>query len=356
MKQYYTGKPGFQNSEPVAFDTGLRARLDKPEGYLASDDLVAAVNTAMTLGQPLLLNGEPGVGKSGLAHAVAHELNLGPVKKIVCKADMRSGDLFYSFDHIWKLYDNSSQGGGAQPDHAYITFHGLGAAIMRAAGADHKAAPLDGSEPGEQHRLDTLFPTLGLGKSVQSVVLIDEIDKASRDVPNDILDEIDKTEFSIPEMGVSISTEAHQKPLVIITSNSEKALPGPFLRRCIFYSIEYPSLPGETPKPSKGRKAYTMENIVLERVEGIHKDWALLQEGLLILKELRNLAQFQQPPSPAEFMNWLLYMKSKFGQDIHLASEPQEVIESLKILLKNETDRKAGQKKIKAWLDQQSDG
>ncbi len=345
MVTQYTGKPGRMAAAPVNFDTGLRDSLDNPAGYLPAPNLVTAVNAAMLLGQPLLLNGEPGTGKSGLAGAVAHELSLGPVLRVNCKADMRSVDLFYGFDHTRRLYDASA--GTASGAESYVSLQGLGAAIVRAAGADARAVPSRGTGAGA--RLGDLFPDMQLGAPQQSVVLIDEIDKASRDVPNDILVEIDAMRFDIAELGVTIAADTRRKPFVVITSNSEKALPAPFLRRCVFYTIPFPALPEEVSEAAPGRPAYTLENIVTERIKGLAGS-SLLAEGLQVFRLLRDPARFETRPSPAEFMNWLLYLREHHKDDFHLRSAPDLVRKSLVLLLKSERDRQIGDAEITKWL------
>ena len=253
MLNIYKGLKDPQATDPVEFDTSLRDGLDKAARYLPAPGLVDAVNLSMLLGQPLLLNGEPGTGKSGLAYAVSNELNLGDVYRVNCKTDMRSQDLFYSFDHMRRLRD--SHGTEASPAEAYVALTGLGAAIVRAAGADHRPELLRGG--GEERALSAIFPKMFDHPSVQSVVLIDEIDKAPRDVPNDLLFELDRFQFDIPELGIRIKADPSRRPMVVVTSNSEKALPAPFLRRCVFYTIPFPpfedDLPVSTDKPGAGR-------------------------------------------------------------------------------------------------------
>jgi MoxR-like ATPase len=346
MDPIYKGIPGHVAPGPVSFDTSLRSRLDDPKGYLPAPNLVTAVNAAMLLGQPLLLSGEPGTGKSGLALAVASELSLGPAVRVTCKSDMRSGDLFYVVDHIRRLND-ANAGEKAEPTEHYISLNGLGLAIVRAAGAEAMALPLRGS--GTPRRLGDLFPDLGLGAPQQSVVLIDEIDKAPRDVPNDILTEIDAMRFDLPELGLSIAAGTDRKPFVVITSNSEKALPAPFLRRCVFYAIPFPALPGEPQESTPGSPPYTLENIVAQRFDNIRGTW-LLQEGLEIFRLLRDQSRFETKPSPAEFMNWLLYMRKHHAADIHLRDHRDLVRKSLVILLKSERDRQTGASLVEAWF------
>ncbi len=339
----YTGIQGKKSAQPVSFDTSLRANLEKPEGYLPAPGLVTAVNAAILLGQPLLLNGEPGTGKSALAEAVAHELNLGEVQRVDCKADIRSIDLFYYFDHIRRLHEAND----GHPPEEYAKLQGLGAAIVRAAGGDAVTETIrQGVAP---RKLKDIFPDLALDAPAQSVVLIDEIDKASRDVPNDILVEIDKMRFDMPELGIRIEADKKHMPLVIITSNSEKSLPAPFLRRCIFYTIPFPALPHEKPETSPDGKPYTLEEIVISRISDLSGS-ALLKDGLDLFSNLRDNTRFEQRPSPAEFMNWLLYMRHHNDAEVHPRSVPDLVRGSVSVLLKSDRDRRTGLAVIENWL------
>ncbi|MFP3558672.1 MoxR family ATPase [Paraburkholderia sp. SIMBA_049] len=225
--------------------------IDHPEGYSASTELAEAVNTAVILGKPLLLTGRPGTGKSQLAERVAWEFNLAPVLRFEAQSMSESPDLFYRYDLVAQLGDVeitraklTYQGAGQTRDgnnpmpeeltaERFITFGPLGQAILRAAPA------------GNEDLLEVAFrdEAVGMFEPRPSVVLIDEIDKASRDFPNDLLNGIERLEFRIREMRdrpVSAPRDARLRPIVIITSNSERDLPDPFLRRCVYFHIEDP--------------------------------------------------------------------------------------------------------------------
>jgi MoxR-like ATPase len=182
--------------------------------YLPDDGLVEAVNLAILLERPLLIQGEPGCGKTRLAQAVAYELGW-PCKEWYVKSTSRSRDGLYVFDSIGRLRD------------AQLAAQGL-------------------QQEREKSRKPENYVTLGpLGTAFAAeqctVVLIDEIDKADVDFPNDLLLELDEQRFTIEETGRPIIAKA--RPLIVITSNDEKELPDAFLRRCLFYYIQFPSAP-----------------------------------------------------------------------------------------------------------------
>jgi MoxR-like ATPase len=176
--------------------------------YLADDALVNSVNTALAVERPLLVTGEPGTGKTMLAWSVAGELGMGDVLEFHTASDNRAADALYLVDNMRRFYDAQVPDPRAADIGNYIQWRALGTAI-RASG--------------------------------QRVVLIDEIDKAPRDFPNDLLDVIDQMEFDVPELGKSFRYQGPSKPIVIITSNIERQLPLPFLRRCVFHRIEFPN-------------------------------------------------------------------------------------------------------------------
>lgn len=207
-----------------------------PASYEASTELVEAVNTALILGRPLLVTGRPGTGKTELAERVAYELGLGAVQRFESQSLSEANELFYRFDYIQqmvmaKLVElQRAQPHQADPER-FITFGALGRAILHSAPeryADLLGRPADGAAPPPR----------------RSVVLIDEIDKTSRDFPNDLLNGIDRMRFEIRELanravqGAGRDSPLH--PVVVITSNSERDLPAPFLRRCVFVQIPDP--------------------------------------------------------------------------------------------------------------------
>lgn len=222
---------------------------DHPANYLANAELIDAVNTAIAISKPLLLTGNPGTGKSQLAERIAWEFNVGPVLRFEAQSLSEANDLFYRFDLVGhlaavRLYETALKDRGASqlaehlrskpketlPEN-FVKMGPLGEAILRSRPSDYQTL-FDAAFAPEQAA--TAIPR-------PSVVLIDEIDKASRDFPNDLLNGIERLEFAVRELGMPTMTVAQQlRPIVIITSNSERDLPPAFLRRCTFFHINDP--------------------------------------------------------------------------------------------------------------------
>ena len=186
--------------------------------YLPSDELVAAVNVALALGQPLLLTGEPGTGKTQLAFHIARRFKIDNPLVFNAQTSSSKKDLFYTYDALGHFRWAQKNDGDAAADieDRFIRYEALGEAIRLALGKD----------------------------GARSVVLIDEIDKAPRDLPNDLLSAIEELRFDVPEVPVKPKLEfvcpKHLRPVIIITSNSEKNLPEAFLRRVVYHHIEFP--------------------------------------------------------------------------------------------------------------------
>lgn len=222
--------------------------------YVASEQLLAAVNVAIALQKPLLIKGEPGPGKTMLAEAVAKSLG----KKLIIwniKSTTKAQDGLYMYDTIQRLYDGQFGENDVHDISQYIKLGKLGEAF-------------DSEE--------------------QVILLIDEIDKADLEFPNDLLWELDQMEFYIHETKRTV--KAKQRPIVIITSNAEKELPDAFLRRCIFHYIDFPD-------------KTLMEEIV--RVHFPNVDDALLKNAMDVFYEIRSFRDIRKKPSTSELIDWI---------------------------------------------------
>ena len=229
-------------------------RFEGTSGYIAGEELAAAVNTAVALERPLLVRGEPGTGKTLLAEAVAEALGMELLVWGV-KSTTRAQDGLYVYDTVQRLYDSQFGDGDPSEIARYIRLGRLGEAF---------ASP------------------------ERVVLVIDEIDKADLEFPNDLLWELDRMSFHIPETGRTVS--AVHRPVVIITSNAEKELPDAFLRRCVFHYIAFPG-------------AEEMEAIV--RVHHPHLDDALVGAAMEAFYVLRSFDGLQKRPTTSELIDWL---------------------------------------------------
>ena len=232
----------------------LENKFKGASNYVAAEDLMGAVNIAIALQKPLLVKGEPGTGKTMLAEAISDALG----KDLIIwniKSTTKAQDGLYVYDVVQRLYDSQFGNAGVDDIAKYIKLGKLGEAFQ----ADR-----------------------------QVVLLIDEIDKADLEFPNDLLWELDKMEFYIPETGETV--RAKSRPIVIITSNAEKELPSAFLRRCIFHYISFPD-------------QQQMEEIV--RVHFDHLDEDLLQQTLEAFYWIRGLDELEKKPSTSELVDWI---------------------------------------------------
>lgn len=222
--------------------------------YIASDELMNSVNIAIALQKPLLIKGEPGTGKTMLAQSIADSLGL---KLIIwnIKSTTKAQEGLYVYDTVQRLYDSQFGENDVSDIKKYIKLGKLGEAFV-------SPAPV--------------------------VLLIDEIDKADLEFPNDLLWELDQMSFYIPETKETI--KAKHRPIVIITSNAEKELPDAFLRRCIFHYIEFPD-PND------------MAEIVGVHFPNLEKK--LLQQALEAFYSLRSVPNIQKRPSTSELLDWL---------------------------------------------------
>lgn len=222
--------------------------------YVVSDELMHAVNVSIALQKPLLIKGEPGTGKTMLAESISQALN----KNLIIwniKSTTKGQDGLYLYDTVQRLYDSQFGEGNVADIKKYIKLGKLGEAFA---------------------------------SEEQVVLLIDEIDKADLEFPNDLLWELDKMEFYINETKETIRTK--HRPIVIITSNAEKELPDAFLRRCIFHYIEFPN-------------AEKMEEII--RVHYGDVEEKLLSQAMEAFYWIREMKEIQKKPSTSELLDWL---------------------------------------------------
>jgi len=257
--------------------------------YIASDDLSMAVNAAMALEKPLLIKGEPGTGKTMLAEQVAEAAGMELVQWHI-KSTTKAHQGLYEYDAVSRLRDSQ-----------------LG---------DNKVADI-----GNYIKKGKLWEAFSAEKRV--VLLIDEIDKADIEFPNDLLQELDRMEFFVYETGETI--KAINRPVIIITSNNEKELPDAFLRRCFFHFISFPD-------------RQTMKSIVDVHYPDIQK--TLVDQALEIFFELRELPGLKKRPSTSELIDWLkLLMSDDIPDDILTQRDQSTAIPPLYgALLKNEQD------------------
>ncbi len=258
-------------------------RFKGTDTYLTNESLRSAVDCALALERPLLVKGEPGTGKTLLAEAIASGLSL-PLLTWHVKSTTKAQDGLYVYDAVQRLHDSRFGDHDVRDVKKYIRLGPLGESF---AATERK------------------------------VLLIDEIDKADLEFPNDLLHELDRMRFRIIETDQEVA--AKQRPVVIITSNNEKDLPDAFLRRCVFHFIEFP------------------ERDLMERIVEVHHPnlpVKLSQQALDVFYELRNMTRLRKRPSTSELVDWIAALKASGMTTVKL----DENLPFLGALLKREQD------------------
>lgn len=346
---------------PVKHATDLGEALHDPAGYIVDDDLAAAINTAIVLGRPLFVTGEPGTGKSELADHLAYRLGLGQKMKVEIKSTSTSTDLFYTFDSLRQFRDANlvrtrgrSRAGDPEPAgdiegdqsgapdaqwvRPYLTFQGLGLAILRTNEASH---------PDVQRYWDEDRYGQFDGPR-RSVVLIDELDKAPRDLPNDLLNELERHYFRVGEDGGRrVELGQGLVPLIVCTSNAEKHLPDAFLRRCIYHHLTFPDL-------EKADGEDKLRQILANRLSDYPTSCKLLTDVVALVRELRqDSLGLVKPPATAELLDWLAVLRSMdLGADDSIKGRA-ELRETIGTLIKAKDDLQAAEGRVLShWFPQ----
>ncbi|MEL6658508.1 MAG: MoxR family ATPase [Bacteroidota bacterium] len=288
----------YNNAKPTPLpDFQPSDTLNNPALYHPSEALQYAVNVALSLGQPLLLTGEPGTGKTQLAFHIAHYFGLEKPLLFTAQTTSTARDLFYTYDALghFQYNQNNKQALTTQEvEKRFIRYNALGEAIQR------------------KSRL---------------VVLIDEIDKAPRDFPNDLLYMLEELRFEVPEVSKVYEGEPTKRPIIIITSNSEKSLPDAFMRRVVFHHIEFP-------------EESQLLQILSEKTEQISRE-----ELELIVSHFFKIRrkELSKKPSTAELIYWALLLQrinfpiNKLGESM-TASQRSLLMSTYGVLTKNKDD------------------
>jgi MoxR-like ATPase len=376
-------------------DQPVQQAMEAPDTYIPDAALVRAVNVSLLLGMPLLLTGDPGVGKTRLATHLA-QMQRAPLERFVVTSTATARDLLYSFDELARMRAVYREEG--EPDlRRYLRFNALGSAILRACGPDAPLEEIVTSAPesasvaaGAESRngvpaaesLSPVWRRLGIRRERNApmpcvrdvfdfgqderraerngadprnptVVLIDEIDKAPRELPNDLLTELDRFEFAIPELGLRVVPPAEAaRPVLVITSNRETSLPDPFLRRCCYHHIGFPD-PETLQLIVDGHMDRLLGNEASARPEPART--RLRQEARGAAMFLRETQRLLRPPGLAEIIQWQILLETRLLPQIpeggltDPALQP-EIDGTLGVLLKTPEDLAVGREAMQHYL------
>lgn len=298
-------------NEPISLpDFELNTKLNAPSLYQPSRGLADAVQVAVALGLPLLVTGEPGTGKTQLAHYVAWKFSLGKPLIFNAQTTSTATGLFYKYDalaHFQYAQNKKELLDNDQIEKLFIKYQALGEAIK---------------------------------SEERKVVLIDEIDKAPRDLPNDILAALENLEYDVPEVNKHHKTSVEKRPIIIMTSNSEKNLPDAFLRRIIYYDIPFPS-------------PETLLKIISSKIDGFNIDELEILVGHFSeIREHKRL-RLKKKPATAELIFWTILLKKLNFNPALLENldrlnetQKQQLLSSYSVLAKNKEDLRALREKI----------
>jgi MoxR-like ATPase len=300
-------------------------RMNEQAGdYVADDDLVKAVEIAIALGKPLLVSGEPGTGKTQLAHYIAWQLHQQTMNEpysflpqplvFNTKSTSVASDLFYNYDAVSHFRSKNDL-----PTEQFIELWAMGKAIAQSHGCESEALKgirrLKGYDELKEH-------------PHSSVVLIDEIDKAPRDFPNDLLNEMEKYEFRIREINQTISRKKEGARIVLVlTSNSEKNLPNAFLRRCVYYHIPFPD-------------REKLKQIITQRLQIDDPMYdASIEKAITKFEEFRKQS-INKRPATSEFLDWMHILKDEKILTTDNWEDNKSYQASLSTIVKSQEDRK----------------
>lgn len=370
---------GSSDDGALSVSAPARPRDEDPRGYVASRELTDAVNAAILLGQPLLLTGEPGVGKTSVGRAIADQLGL-PLLEFTVKSTSRAVDLFYEYDAVGRFHAAEAERASAARFEAmksvapeameemrraaktdqrldllnYIRVRALGRAILNALPGEachpFVARAEDHRIGGQRYRRDTApgrwVEEMWEGGETQSVVIIDEIDKAPSDFCNDLLDELEMMRFQVPEFTIfSKSGDAPRfggelnpglRPIVVITSNQERPLPDAFLRRCCYHHIDMPV-------------GAALDAVIESRLgDNARLGRETLKAALDTFADIKTLP-LAKKPGLAELLGWLRYIsfhRAEATGAYHVGKDKAFLGQSLSTLIKDPVDLK----KAQTWL------